>query len=426
MDSGFDFITVGDNCIDRFEGGRGLDLVGGNAVNVAVQLSLLGHRVAYFGAIGDDEDGQTIIRVLQSVGVCTDYVRIVDAVTAYSLIRHDETGDRDIYFEEFGASGIYAPTAEDVSIMQKANHEDLNPKDLDIAILSAGSPSDGHDKGNDLIRSGARMALVTMGALGSMVFSGSEIRRLAAKPIEAVDTTGAGDAFIAGFLSVFMQDANIEKSLINAREVATKASLKDMLGIDKSFGLDGHHMNLKIKATLVAAFCIVGGIGQSQTMDIFQSLELDDPAALAIVINQTSDLEAQNVQGDTAVITAARLGNLVAIEALVNAGADINALDRNKRDILNIAITTQNIDLARHALSLGADPTLVTSVYDGGAIIYGSAKGAVEIVEMLIAAGAPVNRVNNLGWTALLEVAILGDGSQALCGDRADVSWSRC
>lgn len=258
MDSDFDFIAVGDNCIDRFEGGRGLDLVGGNAVNVAVQLSLLGNRVAYFGAIGDDEDGQTIIRVLQSVGVCTDHVRIVDAVTAYSLIRHDETGDRDIYFEEFGASGIYAPTTEEVSIMQKANHvhigwlrdesalvqslkgsnatvsrdlsvnapaEDLSPKDLDIAILSAGSPSDGHDKGNDLIRSGAKMALVTMGALGSMVFSGSEIRRLAAKPIEAVDTTGAGDAFIAGFLSVFLQDANIEKSLINAREVATKSCM---------------------------------------------------------------------------------------------------------------------------------------------------------------------------------------------------------
>jgi len=97
---------------------------------------------------------------------------------------------------------------------------------------------------------------------------------------------------------------------------------------------------------------------------------------------------------------------------LVKQGANINALDRKKRDVLNIAISTRNPELARTALQVGIDPTMVTSVYDGGAIIYGSAKGAVEIVDMLLKAGAPVNRINNLGWTALLEVAILGDGSE--------------
>ena len=123
-------------------------------------------------------------------------------------------------------------------------------------------------------------------------------------------------------------------------------------------------------------------------------------------------LEHRNAAGDTAVLSAARKGDLALLQRLVEAGADINALDPKKRDDLNIAITTRNPDLARKALSLGADPSLVTSVYDGGAVIYGSAKGAVEIVGMLIEAGAPVNRINNVGWTALLEVAILGDGSE--------------
>ncbi len=124
------------------------------------------------------------------------------------------------------------------------------------------------------------------------------------------------------------------------------------------------------------------------------------------------NLEKRDKRGDTAVIVAARTGNLKMLQLLVKSGAKINAFDRKRRDVLNIAITTKNPALARVALELGADPTLVTSVYDGSAVIYGSAKGAVEIVEMLLKAGAPVNRVNNLGWTALLEVAILGDGSE--------------
>jgi len=123
------------------------------------------------------------------------------------------------------------------------------------------------------------------------------------------------------------------------------------------------------------------------------------------------DIEELDANGDTAVLIAARNGRIDVLRLLVKLGADINVLDRKKRDILNIAITTRNPELARVALELGADPTLVTSIYEGGAIIYGSAKGAVDIVEMLIGAGAPMNRINNIGLTALLEVAILGDGS---------------
>ena len=254
----FDFITVGDNCIDRFEGLGRQELVGGNAVNVAAQLALLGHRVAYFGAIGDDDDGRLILSVLRGIGVCTDHIRVVNAPTAYSLVRHDQTGDRDIYFEEFGASKDYFPTKEEVEILKSAKHvhigwlsdrsslntelsrgnctvsrdlsvnarpEDLDPNHLDIAVLSAGSASQAEEHANGLIRSGAGLAIVTMGAEGSLAFDGEGITSLEAQMIDPVDTTGAGDAFIAGFLSEYSRSGSIQASLVCGRETATQACL---------------------------------------------------------------------------------------------------------------------------------------------------------------------------------------------------------
>ena len=53
----------------------------------------------------------------------------------------------------------------------------------------------------------------------------------------------------------------------------------------------------------------------------------------------------------------------------------------------------------------------VTSPYNGTALIAAAHRGHVEIVRALIAAKAPLNHVNNLGWTALLEAVVLGNGS---------------
>lgn len=258
MPESYEFVSVGDNCIDRFQDGDRLSLVGGNAVNVAAQLSLLGHRVGYFGAVGDDEDGRTTLQALKEVGVCTKHVHVTGMMTAYSLVRHDQKGDRDIYFEEFGASGAYMPTDEEVEIMRRSHHAhigwirdgstlnlrlasnetsvsrdlsvnsspvDLKPNGLSIAVRSASSEQEAREVAINLTQSDVGLAIVTMGAQGSLAFDGAETTRLNANVIDAVDTTGAGDAFIAGFLSRYKQGGNIRAALENARHVATKACL---------------------------------------------------------------------------------------------------------------------------------------------------------------------------------------------------------
>jgi len=52
----------------------------------------------------------------------------------------------------------------------------------------------------------------------------------------------------------------------------------------------------------------------------------------------------------------------------------------------------------------------VTSRYDGTALIAAAHLGHADVVRILIRAGAPLDHVNNLGWTALIESIVLGDG----------------
>jgi ankyrin repeat protein len=62
------------------------------------------------------------------------------------------------------------------------------------------------------------------------------------------------------------------------------------------------------------------------------------------------------------------------------------------------------------SLAGGASAKNITSRYDGTALIAAAHLGHDGVVRRLIAAGAPLDHVNNLGWTCLLEIVILGDG----------------
>ncbi|KAG1651739.1 Haloalkane dehalogenase [Nymphon striatum] len=124
-------------------------------------------------------------------------------------------------------------------------------------------------------------------------------------------------------------------------------------------------------------------------------------------------VNAKFSNGDTPLMYAAKKGDLALFDLLVKAGADPNTRARNGRDILNIAVRTSNPDLARRALKAGTDPKAFTLRYKGSTLIFAADRGEVEIVKMLIAAGAPLDRVNSLGWTALLEATVLGDGGTA-------------
>jgi ankyrin repeat protein len=123
-----------------------------------------------------------------------------------------------------------------------------------------------------------------------------------------------------------------------------------------------------------------------------------------------ADPDARDARGRTPLHVAAFAGQAEAMRTLVTGGADPNALDAQRYDVVTIAAVRGDVATLRLALALGARPGNVTSPYDGTALIAAAHLGQVDVVRVLLDGGAPLDHVNNLGWTALLEAVILGDG----------------
>jgi ankyrin repeat protein len=100
------------------------------------------------------------------------------------------------------------------------------------------------------------------------------------------------------------------------------------------------------------------------------------------------------------------------LRALVAGGCDINALERDRYDVITIAAVKDDRRLVELAIELGGSPRAITSRYDGTALIAAAHLGHDGVVEALINGGAPLDHVNNLGWTALMESVVLGDGGK--------------
>jgi len=120
--------------------------------------------------------------------------------------------------------------------------------------------------------------------------------------------------------------------------------------------------------------------------------------------------DSRDTHGRTPLHVAAFGGHHEAMRALGAAGANPNALEQDRYDIVTIAAVANDVATLQVALTLGASARNVTSRYDGTALIAAAHLGHAEVVRTLIRAGAPLDHVNNLGWTALIESIVLGDG----------------
>lgn len=121
-------------------------------------------------------------------------------------------------------------------------------------------------------------------------------------------------------------------------------------------------------------------------------------------------LNARDSYGRTPLMVAAYTKRMDAATALIVAGADLDALDRDRYDVVTIASVANDVNMLKLVLASGAKAGQMTSPYDGTALIAAAHLGHVEVVKTLIAAGAPLDHVNNLNWTALIESVVLGDG----------------
>lgn len=258
-DAALRIATVGDNCIDVIGPPVSQRLVGGNAVNVAVQLARLGLRAACFSAVGRDGNGDLVAATLVAKGVDTAWLVRRDRPTARTLIGVDAAGDRHIEAEEFGACDGYAPDAAARTALAGMDHvhigwlndggalrralaaagasvsQDIGvnaaPADLGVAGLAIafasqpGSHAEARALARRLRDDGARAVVVTRGAGGSSAFFPGEEAEQPALPIVPRDTTGAGDAFIAGFLAAHLAGATLADAMARAAALAAETCL---------------------------------------------------------------------------------------------------------------------------------------------------------------------------------------------------------
>jgi ankyrin repeat protein len=137
-----------------------------------------------------------------------------------------------------------------------------------------------------------------------------------------------------------------------------------------------------------------------------------DVAQIKTLLAQGANPNARDSSGRTPLHVAAFGSHYDAVRALVAGGGDINALEHRRYDVITIAAVKNDVRMVKLALDLGGDPKLITSPYDGTALIAAAHLGHAEVVKALIAARAPLDHVNNLGWTALIESIVLGDGGK--------------
>ncbi|ATL45677.1 hypothetical protein COR50_00040 [Chitinophaga caeni] len=125
-----------------------------------------------------------------------------------------------------------------------------------------------------------------------------------------------------------------------------------------------------------------------------------------------ADVNTKDASGQSLLLIATKSGYIPMAELLVAYGADVNQQDRQLDSPFLYAGATGQAVLIRLFLKHGARFDIFNR-YNGSALIPACERGHIEVVKILTSTeGFPIDHINRLGWTALLEAVILGDGSK--------------
>lgn len=130
---------------------------------------------------------------------------------------------------------------------------------------------------------------------------------------------------------------------------------------------------------------------------------------VARLIAAGAALEAQDAQGRSALLLAVAGNHVAVAHALLEAGASPNTQAANRDTPWLLAGASGRAEIIAAMLPRKPDLT-IRNRYGGNALIPACERAHVEAVKLLLTSGIDVDHVNDLGWTCLLEIVILGDG----------------
>jgi hypothetical protein len=144
---------------------------------------------------------------------------------------------------------------------------------------------------------------------------------------------------------------------------------------------------------------------------LLSAAETGDATAAALAIRAGANLETRDERGRTPLLLAVTKDRLAVARLLVYLGADPDALDDQHDTPWLVTGVTGSVDMLE--VLLPARPDLaIRNRFGGTSLIPASERGHVGYVRRVVRTDIDVNHINNLGWTALLEAVILGDGSK--------------
>ncbi|MFK9119429.1 fructoselysine 6-kinase [Peribacillus frigoritolerans] len=249
-------VTVGDNCMDVYQK-SGEVYPGGNPLNVAVYLRGLGAESAYIGWVGSDQYSEKMVKAIQEKGVDISHLSRKEGKTAvtfvemvgndrrfgeydegvmkhfrltteelhyiqtYQLIHSGIWGHADKYYSLFKENGML--TSFDFSDQLGHDLVKTLPKFVDYPFFSY-TKDDAFIRQflKDVKNQGSKIAVATLGENGSLAYDGIHFYQCGAVEANVVDTMGAGDSFISGFIYGLLKGQSIENCLELGTESAAK------------------------------------------------------------------------------------------------------------------------------------------------------------------------------------------------------------
>jgi fructoselysine 6-kinase len=259
-------VCAADCGVDRFDD-LGRDQAGGIGLNVAVHVRRLcdpDDAVFVLAPIGDDEEARVVRAAVERAGL-RDRLVTRPGATSIQHIRHAADGERLFTrFDEgvlrgfevgpaerdliaaadilttaaFGQGlelfeSVLACPSRGLRVVDFTNANDIgdpllfverHAARLDVGLFGL-SAADGAliDELELLARRLDRLLVVTLGADGSLALGGAGRLACPAVPVErVVDTTGAGDAFTAGFVCAYARDQDVARALVRGSAVASE------------------------------------------------------------------------------------------------------------------------------------------------------------------------------------------------------------
>ena len=217
---------------------------GGTSANVALGLSTTSVETGFVSYLGNDEIGRQLLNVLEQSAIKDLVITYFEDKTSQTLILVDENFERTIismttphlrelrmdnvplnvgdivafilWREEFFADLQRAQAAGCLTVIGASALSDPAVAHADLLI---GSKNDFSSELNPLDHLDRFTTIVlTDGINGSVAYNGNNEIRQPAYEVDVKDTTGAGDAFISGYLAGIAHGLNISQSL----EIATK------------------------------------------------------------------------------------------------------------------------------------------------------------------------------------------------------------